>query len=1023
METAPSEVMDPFPVFISYSGSDGTDFAAKLRDNVKRVARFDPWIYPDRTIGYRFTLDLENKVQNCELLLFIATRNSLESDWCDREISLALRLGKRVIPLRVHDVKLPIKFEELPPVDFTNGWQPGWNELHRQLILINSPAERLVSLKHEHSSLRREASQATGSEQQRIENDLAVLEQKIHDQQRLVNDPRGAIRLSEESIDRGQERERAGEAPSADLSDMRCVNDPPPLFPNKFRDRAVETQLLEDRLRDPMIRFVAVVGRGGIGKTAMISQWRESLQRDRDQLPVDAFVYLSAYGARPIRPTTLLDDLRKTIPDRAAAARLAEGLNDPTLTLAEKLNEVLNGLGDTSTIVVIDDAEVLLDTQKRFRDPELEELVGTLVRRNDHGVKLIFVTRDEPEQLLRANPVRASRLPLDNGLPPADAYSFLRSLDSEGTFGLRSAPEEQLERVRRLTDGNPRALEALYAILNGERNTTLLMLLSEMDQIPPSQNIAEFLIRRSFDRLDTVDRRVIQALAAYRWPVRSSAVDYLLQWYLAGHMSETVMRRLMERRLVRQVGELFYLPPSPDGEWVLAGIPKGSPDDRDLQPPPLSQLALWHWAAEYFVGARKTRVECVDDLAAELSEIDLRMRGGEYQAALRLMFEIDNEYLDRWGHSDALVSWREELVDNLNDQHLEMHNLSWLASARRQQDDQQRAIESLGRALEIAQEQQDTINQIRIQIDLGSAHYSDGRISRAAELYEQARGAAHEQGRPRQEAKAREGLSLCLAETGQFQPALMHLAAALGIVETLQDAQRQSLEAELLLNHGWVYRQMGQSQDALDALERGQRLARQLDEPLLQGQFLGGQAEVLIGDGDWESAILLARAAVAIGAQTRNIHLLREANRTLALAYLCGGDAEAACEAAESATRNRLNHRALGALAIKGVAAYRAGTAEMARMAFLETHDQARMLRDREDRNFQVLDTDGLALCGLVMIGDQEKLRPAIAAYRAAREVTSAPGAVRRSLLLFDKLTLGWDPDTRSQIRRVASGH
>jgi tetratricopeptide (TPR) repeat protein len=323
---------------------------------------------------------------------------------------------------------------------------------------------------------------------------------------------------------------------------------------------------------------------------------------------------------------------------------------------------------------------------------------------------------------------------------------------------LGDSPPEHLERARVLTGGHPRALEALYGVLEGDPETSLPTLLDQMEQLPADQDVVRYLLGRMLDRLDAVDRRVLQALAVFGRPVLPAAVDYLLQWYLNGYSSEPALRRLCRRRLIRQDGDRFYLSSSPDGELVLAGIPLGVGTDRDRTPPPLTRLALLHRAADYFKHVRRDTAERLDDLSPEFAEIDLRMRGQDHQAALRLITEIDQQYLTGWGQSDAVSPWRTQLVGKLSDPALEIHNLLWLAAARQQQEELHQAIELLTEVLDRSRDLRDRATQVRIQLQLGGAYVDLGEVATAAGWYERALRAAHRQRWLLEEAKARAGL-------------------------------------------------------------------------------------------------------------------------------------------------------------------------------------------------------------------------------------------------------------------------
>lgn len=228
-----------------------------------------------------------------------------------------------------------------------------------------------------------------------------------------------------------------------------------------------------------------------------------------------------------------------------------------------------------------------------------------------------------------------------------------------------------------------------------------------------------------------------------------------------------------------------------------------------------------------------------------------------------------------------------------------------------------------------------------------------------------------------------------------------------------------------MFNVGWVHGQMGRNEAALAYLRQGRELARERGEELLIGHFLHSEADVLIDASSVPEAIELARKAVAIAARTGNVHMSREANATLALAFLCKGDVDAACAAADAAARQPRSARDLGAFILQGITAFRRGEREKAHVAFLKAYLQAEKLIERESQNFSVLDAHGLILCGLAMCGEEEQVDRAILAYKSARDVTEERGTIRRSLLLLTQLCYGWVPKTLDleAVRRTASGN
>jgi len=91
-------------------------------------------------------------------------------------------------------------------------------------------------------------------------------------------------------------------------------------------------------------------------------------------------------------------------------------------------------------------------------------------------------------------------------------------MDVDGKVGLQTASDDLLAEARVRTRGYPRALEALFAILSADRDTTLPEILDNAAQRLP-ENVVRDLVGEAFDRLDLTAQKVIQALAIYARPV------------------------------------------------------------------------------------------------------------------------------------------------------------------------------------------------------------------------------------------------------------------------------------------------------------------------------------------------------------------------------------------------------------------------------------------------------------------------------------------------------------------------
>jgi len=1021
--------VDSLQIFISYSRRDGTGPATRLRDFLRSMTpRIEPWLDVDAySPEETFPRTLARQIGTSDVLLYVMTPDSTQSGWCEREILYAQGLPEVVIvPLRGDsEAKAVIHLAGVPIIDLAANWSSGCEKLRHWLAGFAMPEKRVEILEERLRRLESRAQHAPPDDQDRHRLALDPLRRKIFELRRRIEDPERANDEVSESIHRSLIREQSAESiPHWPSAHLRLVNEPPPLPPTiKFRDRTSETRLLEDHLRNPSIRLIALVGRDGIGKTAMVSHLIEGLRATNEGLPVDAWVYLPTEAPRPVTVAAVLEDLWSLTTHHPDAADEDDLITSPDLTALEKLDHVLHRLNSTRVILCIDNAERLLDSTLEFRDRQLRELIRDLLTRNNPTVKILLVTRDTPEPLIEDFRLATTRLALDRGLPKLDAYDFLRKLDVKDALGLSSASEEDLERLREATAGHPRALELIYAILEGDPVTTLQLLTRDIETLTPDEDTVAFLVDRLYDGLDPVDRRVLQSLAAYGRAVPAGAVDHLLRNYLEGYRSESALEDLAERRLIRKHGDRFQIPPSPDGERILQRVPLGQPSDRDCEPPPLTRIALWHEAARFFYEMRRQNIVRLSDLNAQFGEIDLLMRGGEYDAAFHLITFIDDMYLNPWGYSESVIGWREELANGLQDLGLRVDNLNRLSIAELQQGNYGRGIDHLTVACRLATKRRDKENLVRLKIDLGSAYFENGENTLAEKTYRAAYRSARHQMLGIERVQALEGLVICVGEKGFFRRALRYFNMALNMVKTGEDTDSLTSHANLLLSAGWLYGELDRTDKAVRLLQEGKALAHRLGDHLLEGKFLDSEAQLQINAGHAGLAIDLARAAATIGARTRNFALLREANATLGLAYLCANQLSEARRAADAAVRHPNDSsypNILGANAIRGIIAYRQGDRPSAQADFLQAHSQAETLLRREPRNYRVLDYDGLVLFGLTLCGDRDQLIGAIEAYQDARRITHKLGVVNQSRHLIGELGRDCDPKMLETVREAA---
>ena len=559
--------------FISYSTADATDFALRLyTELVAGTPSIPSWLDKRHLVdGRDWDTQLAEAIRDCASLIFVMTRDGVDDTCtCKAEWTRALRYKKPITPILLHrDAELPFRLGSRQYIDFSGAFEPALERLRKHLLWLASPAGELQAMKDRLADAQRDLRRASDpTEQARIQDDMDLLRKQIAEQERVVADPQGAARRVEESIAAGLERERKPEKPVGGEARTKFINPPPGVAPTYFQDRYEENKLVAQFLRDESCRLMTVVGRAGIGKTAMVCRLLKALESGRlpddlGEMSVSGIVYLSARGTRQVSVPNLFADLCKLLPEETAR-ELDALYKNPQASAEAKFGALLAAFPGNEqpqpvapTLVLLDNFEDVIDPETHdVKDGELDEALRALLRLPHHTVKVILTTRIAPRALALVEPGRQFTLHLDEGLDSPFAENILREMDADGKVGLKGAPDALLAEARERTLGYPRALEALYAILSADRHTSLREILDApvgaVREPPLPENVVEALVGEAFNRLDPNAQRVMQALAVYNRPVTPAAVDYVLQPYLPGINSAPVLNRLVNMQFARR---------------------------------------------------------------------------------------------------------------------------------------------------------------------------------------------------------------------------------------------------------------------------------------------------------------------------------------------------------------------------------------------------------------------------------------------------------------------------------------
>jgi len=565
--------------FISYSAADGLEFATKLADELQGRHPFIK-VWSDKREMDASIVDwddqLANAIKACKCLVFVMTPDSTaKGSTCKEEWTWALKYKKPVICLlKDKKAEVPFRLNNRQYIDISTDFDSGIAQLRTAIGRLDKPEGILEELDRRLSQAKRDFQRTPREEEKpRIQAEIEELTKQIEAQQKIVDNPKTAQEQTQKNIEAGLERERKPEKPTEAQTSTKFINPPPGIAPNYFQDRLIETKQVVDFLNDNSQRLMTIIGRGGIGKTAMVCRLLKGIENGQlpdnlGEMKAEGIVYLSEAGSHRVTFANIFYDLCKLLPSQKAQ-ELDTVYKNPQASTESKMRTLLDQFTAGKIVILLDNIETLINVETfDISDAELIESLHAFLHGAHTSVKIVMTTRIAPRGLNLFEPGRQRIYHLEEGLSSPYAEKMLRELDVDGTLGLRDAKDDLLDRARIKTRGFPKGLEALKQILSSDRYTALEELLA----MPTPENVVEALVGEAFNRLDMNAQKVMQALAVYNRPVTPAAVDYLLAPHLPAIDSAPILQRLANMHFARKESGRFYLHPV-DREFAYNLIP------------------------------------------------------------------------------------------------------------------------------------------------------------------------------------------------------------------------------------------------------------------------------------------------------------------------------------------------------------------------------------------------------------------------------------------------------------------
>ena len=780
---------------------------------------------------------------------------------------------------------------------------------------------------------------------------------------------------------------------------------------------------------------VCLLGSDGIGLTALTRALFDDLQANKITLQYDCYVYLTCQGPYPFTAGHLLEALAHLVPDPSRSEALIGKSNDSKFTWSELSAEIVAALDGTQVLLVIDDVSAMLDEDRRPAETNLRNLLAMLAVPSG-PVQMLFVGKCAPSE---PDSVRCS---VDMGLGEPHASELLAHMDADDSLDFALGDERSRRDIVRLSDGYPRVMELVFAVLRGDSTSAPPSNLIRRVTSQETGSVLRPLWNAALANLDRVERRVLLALAVFGRPVDDTAVDFLLAPLLPGVASRPVLDEMARRRLIVKSENRFAL--SRDGDdgdrlVLLDSLPQGHTKDRSAGAPGFSKIGLAYRAASFY-DRQPIRPKNVDDLSDLLARVELLVESCAFDEALKEMAAIEERYLDGWGAGAAFQRTRGLLNETMSsgparDEYLVIHNLSRLGNSFLQQGDAAVAVRYFGEATDRAEaaHRRRTFNVAMLQ--LGSAQLVNGDSAAAQQSFKDVVADSLHSGHSVVAATALVGLSRIDLQRGHFDAGLVSVAQGLTLLEEQRGRDAQTIfdpakvRADLLVNRAVAFGCMGRHSQAQAVLyEAGGYLSN--GDVVRQGGLDELRARLFLDEGDVASALRCAKEAVEKGARTGNRNLITEAAVALTLAQLISGRHSSARDSARHAVN--FSSDALTAIprTLLGLSMLFDRNPAKRGEAALPLHqgfNRARRLVASDGRHWSMQECAGLASLGLSLVDVSDRSARLVDAQvhlRQAREAAPQLTLGNRMRTLLGALRPAFDAlgDSYNAIQRTATG-
>ncbi len=626
------------------------------------------------------------------------------------------------------------------------------------------------------------------------------------------------------------------------------------------------------------LRVVALIGQGGIGKSALAVKLLEAAGVN----PASGQL-LPEFAARGFGRAIAFKAFEGTSFDEVAAHLLsgldaAEGRSP--MQPAAKVAAIVRALAEEPALVVLDNLESVLHPARhpqagRAIEPEWGELLAALANGN-HRSLVLLTSREEPADLAGTRFVAAKpnrrlvRLAVVDAVDVAGAIAILRENGMEDS-------EADLRWIAERVQGHPFVLELLarnYADRPGYLRRHPALLTGELD--------VDQLIRSQLARQSSAAQDLLQRMALLRVAIDARGLTYLRlytddweqdeRFELAAELEEpaefTAAEIAETQELLRQLtrASLVQRRYDPEACEEFFDLHRVVVEFLQRELGEAKGALLQSVYRFYCTGKALNNPKTIDDLQPLLEAQYFAFQLGNYSEAKNLIYQLET-YLQPWGYWTLLKDLCEQVLPHL-DRASQPYILSRIGSRYRDWGSWDEAERYYRQALDIAEAVEDHSLTASLTILLGVIEWSRGNWNAAERLY-------------RQSLKMFTKLG-DLASTTNSRALLGDIERMRGNWDAAERLYRQCLEVQVELGNrkrmADIWKVLSTIEWSRENWDAAEHLCRQCLEVKTELSDLAGMAESwgFLGDieqkrGNWDAAERLYRQCLEVETELCNL--------------------------------------------------------------------------------------------------------------------------------------------------------